>query len=136
MGIMQEFRDFALKSNFMDMATGIVIGAATTSVVNSLVEDIIMPPIGLATGGVDFSKLALILQEKTPDADAVAINYGAFINATISFVIIMFAVFMLIKAYNSAKAKFEEEQEAAPAAPPKQEVLLTEIRDAIRASNS
>ncbi len=136
MGIMQEFRDFALKSNFMDMATGIVIGAATTSVVNSLVKDIIMPPIGLLTGGVDFSKLAVTLQPATEDVEAVAINYGLFINALISFAIIMFAVFLLIKAYNSAKAKFEEEEKAAPAEPPKQEVLLTEIRDAIRASNS
>jgi len=138
MGMIQEFKEFALKSNFMDMATGIVIGGATATVVASLVSDIIMPPIGLLLGGVDFSDLKVPLQAATADAEAVAINYGSFINNLISFAIIMFAIFMIIRAYNAAKRAMEGEEEAAaeaPAEPPRQEVLLEEIRDALRARN-
>jgi len=137
MGMISEFKDFALKSNFLDMATGIVIGGAIGTVVKSLVSDVIMPPIGLLLGGVDFSKLKITLAEASGDAEAVAINYGAFINSLISFIIIMFAIFMLIKAYNAAKAelegKEEEEAAAAPPEPTKSEVLLEEIRDALKA---
>lgn len=133
MGMLQEFKDFALKSNFMDMATGIVIGGATATVVASLVQDVIMPPIGLMLGGVDFSNLKVQLQAASGDAEAVAINYGSFVNNLITFVIIMFAIFMIIRAYNAAKRVAEGEQEAeAPAEPPRQEVLLEEIRDALR----
>ncbi|MBI1386416.1 MAG: large-conductance mechanosensitive channel protein MscL [Rhizobiales bacterium] len=131
MGLLQEFRDFALKSNFIDMATGIVIGGAVGTVVKSLVEDIIMPPIGMMLNGVDFSELKLTLKSATADAPAVAINYGSFINSLISFAIIAFAIFMIIKAYNTAKTRFEKEQAAAPAVPPRSEVLLQEIRDAL-----
>lgn len=132
MGMIKEFKEFALKSNFIDMATGIIIGGAVGTVVKSLVSDIIMPPIGLALGGIDFSDLAITLKDKTGDQEAVAINYGSFINNIISFLIIMGAVFMLIKLINSAKAQFEKEQEEAPAEPPRQEVLLEEIRDLLK----
>jgi large conductance mechanosensitive channel len=128
MGIIKEFQEFAVKGNMVDMAVGIIMGGAFGTIVNSLVNDIIMPPIGLAIGGIDFSKLALVLKPAEGDAAAVAINYGKFINAGISFVIVAWALFMLIKAMNTLKKK----QEAAPAAPPgptKDQLLLTEIRD-------
>ena len=128
MGIIKEFQEFAVKGNMVDMAVGIIMGGAFGTIVNSLVNDIIMPPIGLAIGGIDFSKLALVLKPAEGDAAAVAINYGKFINAGISFLIVAWALFMLIKAMNTLKKK----QEAAPAAPPaptKDQVLLTEIRD-------
>ncbi len=132
MGMISEFKEFALKSNFVDMATGIVIGGAIGTVVKSLVSDIIMPPIGLALGGIDFSKLAITLQDKVGDKDAVTINYGSFINNLISFLIIMAAIFVIIKAVNSAKAQFEKEEEEKPAEPAKSEVLLEEIRDLLK----
>lgn len=128
MGIIKEFQDFAVKGNMVDMAVGIIMGGAFGTIVNSLVNDIIMPPIGLAIGGIDFSKLALVLKPAEGDVAAVAINYGKFINSGISFIIVAWALFMLIKAMNTLKKK----QEAAPAAPPaptKDQVLLTEIRD-------
>ncbi|MEM8627640.1 MAG: large-conductance mechanosensitive channel protein MscL [Pseudomonadota bacterium] len=133
MGMLTEFKTFALKSNFLDMATGIVIGGAVGTVVQSLVKDIIMPPVGLLLGGVDFSALSIPLKAATADEAAVAINYGSFINNLISFIIVMFAIFMIIKAYNRMKEQMENEpKEEAPAAPPRQEVLLEEIRDALR----
>ena len=128
MGIIKEFQEFAVKGNMVDMAVGIIMGGAFGTIVNSLVNDIIMPPIGLAIGGIDFSKLSLVLKPAEGDVAAVAINYGKFINAGISFLIVAWALFMLIKAMNTLKKK----QEAAPAAPPaptKDQVLLTEIRD-------
>ena len=129
--MLQEFKDFAMKGNFVDMAVGIVIGGAFGKIVTSFTNDILMPPIGLLAGGMDFSNLAVTLQEKTADAEAVSINYGTFINTTLDFLIIAFAIFMVVKAMNSLK----QEEEAAPEAPPepsKEEVLLTEIRDALR----
>ena len=132
MGMISEFKEFALKSNFVDMATGIVIGGAIGTVVKSLVSDIIMPPIGLALGGIDFSNLAITLQEKIGDKEAVAIKYGSFINNLISFLIIMAAIFMIIKAVNAAKAQFEKEEEEKPAEPSKSEALLEEIRDLLK----
>ena len=129
MGMISEFKEFALKSNFVDMATGIVIGGAIGTVVKSLVSDIIMPPIGLALGGIDFSKLAITLQDKVGDTEAVAIKYGSFINNLISFLIIMAAIFVLIK---TAKAQFEKEEEEKAAEPSKSEVLLEEIRDLLK----
>lgn len=128
MGMIKEFQEFAVKGNMVDMAVGIIMGGAFGTIVNSLVNDIIMPPIGLAIGGIDFSKLALVLKPAEGYAAAVAINYGKFINAGISFLIVAWALFMLIKAMNTLKKK----QEAAPATPPaptKDQVLLTEIRD-------
>lgn len=132
MGMLGEFKEFALKSNFVDMATGIVIGGAIGTVVKSLVSDVIMPPIGLALGGIDFSELAITLQDKVGDKPAVAIKYGSFLNNMISFLIVMGAIFMLIKIINTAKAQFEEEEEAKPTEPPRNEVLLEEIRDLLK----
>ncbi len=128
MGMLQEFKAFAVKGNVVDMAVGIVIGGAFGKIVSSFVADVLMPPIGMALGGVDFSELALTLQEKTAEVEAVTLNYGVFINTVLDFLIIAFAIFLVVKAMNSAQKK----EEAAPKAPPKQEVLLTEIRDALR----
>lgn len=132
MGIINEFKEFAVKGNMVDMAVGIIIGGAFGTIVKSLVDDIIMPPIGLALGGIDFSDIVLTLKEATADAEAVTMNIGSFINNIISFLIVAWAVFMLVKAMNSLKKKAEEAP-AEPAAPPKSEVLLEEIRDALRA---
>ena len=131
MGMMQEFKTFAMRGNVVDMAVGIVIGGAFGKIVSSFVADVIMPPIGLIIGGVDFSNLAITLKEAVGESAAVTINYGNFIQTVLDFIIIAFAIFMVIKGMNSLKKK-EEEAPAAPAAPSKEEVLLTEIRDALR----
>jgi large conductance mechanosensitive channel len=131
MGMAQEFKAFAMRGNVVDMAVGIVIGGAFGKIVSSFVNDVLMPPIGMLLGGIDFSSFALTLKEKVGDAEAVTLNYGAFVNTVIDFVIVAFAIFMVIKVMNAAKKK-EEEAPAAPPAPSKQEVLLTEIRDALR----
>jgi large conductance mechanosensitive channel len=130
MSMVQEFKDFAMRGNVIDMAVGIVIGGAFGKIVSSFVNDVLMPPIGLALGGVDFSGLSITLQEATEEAAAVTLNWGVFVQTVIDFLIIAFAIFLVVKAMNAAKKKEEE----APAAPPKQEVLLTEIRDALRQS--
>ena len=131
MGIMKEFKEFAVKGNVVDMAVGIIIGAAFGKIVSSFVEDVIMPPIGLLIGGVDFSDLAITLKEAVGDTPAVMLSYGKFIQTTFDFVIIAFAIFMAIKFINNLKRK-EEEAPAAPPAPSKEEVLLTEIRDLLK----
>jgi len=131
MGMAQEFKAFAMRGNVVDMAVGIIIGGAFGKIVSSFVGDVLMPPIGLALGGVDFSNLALTLQEATADSEAVTLNYGVFINTVLDFLIVAFAIFMMIKLLNAAKKK-EEAAPAAPPAPSKEEVLLTEIRDALR----
>ena len=114
-----EFKTFAMRGNVMDMAVGIIIGAAFGKIVTSLVEDVIMPPIGWVLGNVDFSNLAITLVEKTEDAEAVVIRYGAFINTVISFIIVSFAVFILIKAVNTLQAKMlKAEADAAANAEP------------------
>ena len=135
MGMISEFKEFALKGNMMDMATGIIIGAAVTAVVGSLVDDLIMPIVGLFTGGVDFSNLFVNLGEgdystlaAAKEAGASVFGYGAFIQAMINFLIIAFVIFMIIKAVNNMKKK----EEAAPAAPPEDTVLLREIRDSLK----
>lgn len=128
MGMIQEFKEFAIKGNMVDMAVGIIMGGAFGTIVTSLVNDIIMPPIGLLIGGIDFSKLALTLKPAEGDVAAVAINYGKFINAGISFLIVAWALFMLIKGMNNLKKK-EAAAPAAPPAPTKDQTLLTEIRD-------
>lgn len=130
MGMLSEFKEFAVKGNVVDMAVGIIIGAAFGKIVSSLVTDVIMPPIGLALGGVDFTNLQVVLQAAQGDVEEVAIRYGQFIQTVIDFVIVAFAIFMGIKAMNSMKR--EEEAPAEPAAPPAQEVLLTEIRDLLK----
>ena len=132
MSMLKEFQDFAMKSNFIDMATGIIIGGAAGTVVKSLVSDIIMPPIGYLMGGVNFSEMSLPLGKGLDGKKEVFIKYGSFIDNIISFLIIMGAIFLLIKMINKAKARFEEEEAAKPAEPPRQEVLHEEIRDALQ----
>jgi large conductance mechanosensitive channel len=132
MGMIKEFQDFAVKGNVVDMAVGIIIGGAFGTIVKSLVSDIIMPPIGVLMGGLDFSSLALTLKAATADTEAVTLNYGLFINNVISFLIVAWAVFMLVKGMNALKKK-EEAAPAEPPAPPRSEVLLEEIRDALKA---
>lgn len=140
--VLKEFREFAIKGNVVDMAVGIIIGAAFGTIVQSLVNDVIMPPIGLVLGNVDFSNLFIVLKEGVPPgpyaaladaqtAGAVTINYGTFINTVISFLIVAIAVFVLVKNINRLKRQSEE----APPAPPEpsnEEKLLTEIRDILR----
>ena len=128
MSMAQEFKDFAMRGNVVDMAVGIVIGGAFGKIVSSFVNDVLMPPIGLMLGGVDFSGLTVTLREATEEVAAVTLNWGAFVQTVIDFLIIAFAIFLVIKAMNAAKKKEEE----VPAEPPKQEVLLAEIRDALR----
>ena len=132
MGIIKEFQEFAVKGNVVDMAVGIIIGGAFGTIVKSLVDDIIMPPIGMMLGNVDFSNIVITLQQATADSEAVTMNIGSFIKNVISFLIVAWAVFMLVKGMNSLKKK-EAEAPAAPPAPTKSEVLLTEIRDALKA---
>ncbi len=131
MSMMQEFKKFAMRGNVMDMAIGIIIGAAFGKIISSVVGDVIMPPIGLLLGGVDFSSLAITLKAGSEGVEPVMLKYGVFINTVIDFLIIAFAIFMVVKAMNSMKKK-EEEKPAAPPAPSKEEVLLTEIRDELR----
>jgi large conductance mechanosensitive channel len=136
----KEFKEFALKGNFVDMAVGIVIGAAFGTIVKSLVNDIVMPVVGLLTGGVDFSNMFAVIKggdgvvyatlEAAKEAGAVTINYGLFINAMVTFAIVAFALFMVIKGMNAAK-KAEEEAPAAPAEPSDEAKLLAEIRDSL-----
>ena len=131
MGMMQEFKSFAMRGNVVDMAVGIVIGGAFGKIVSSFVADVIMPPIGLIIGGVDFTNLAITIKAAVGDAAAVTINYGKFIQTLLDFLIVAFAIFMVIKGMNSLKKK-EEEAPAPPAEPPKEEILLTEIRDLLK----
>ena len=126
MGMMQEFKDFAMRGNVVDLAVGVVIGGAFGKIVSSVVADIIMPPIGLLTGGVNFTDLKVLLKEGVGDIPAVTLNYGTFIQTIFDFTIIAFAIFLLVKAMNSAK----KAEAAAP--PPAQEVLLGEIRDLLK----
>jgi len=130
--MLTEFKSFAMRGNVVDMAVGIVIGGAFGKIVSSFVADVLMPPIGMLLGNVDFADLAVTLQDATEEAAAVTLGYGAFIQTVVDFVIIAFAIFMVVKAMNSVM----KEEEAPPPAPPepsKEEVLLTEIRDALRA---
>jgi large conductance mechanosensitive channel len=131
MKIIDEFKAFAVKGNVIDMAVGIIIGAAFGKIVTSFVNDVIMPPIGILIGGVKFSELKIVLKEAVGETPAIAINYGNFLQVTFDFLIIALVIFMVIKAMNAAKKK-EEAKPAAPAAPTKEEVLLTEIRDLLK----
>lgn len=128
MSFAKDFRDFAVKGNVVDLAVGIIIGAAFGKIVTSVVADVIMPPIGLLIGGVDFSDLVITLKAAEGAAPAVVISIGKFIQTIIDFTIIAFAIFMLVKVINKVKAK-EPPPAAAPSA---QEVLLTEIRDLLK----
>jgi large conductance mechanosensitive channel len=129
----KEFRDFAIKGNMIDLAIGVIIGAAFGAIVKSLVEQVIMPPIGLVTGGLDFSQLKYVLKpaDVATKTAEVAISYGAFINTLINFLIIAVVIYLVVKGVNSLKRQ-EAADPAAPAAPTPTETLLTEIRDALR----
>ncbi len=129
MGFAKEFKAFAMRGNVMDMAVGIVIGVAFGKIVTSLVNDIIMPPIGVLMGGVDFSHLAVTLKAAAGSEPAVALKYGAFLSTILDFLIVAFAIFMVIKGLNALKRKKEE---APPAPPPVQEMILRDIRDILR----
>jgi large conductance mechanosensitive channel len=136
--MLKEFREFAMRGSVIDLAVGVIIGAAFGKIVTSLVNDIIMPPIGLLLGGIDFTNLFINMSggdyatlTAAQEAGAATINYGVFINTVIQFVIVAFAIFIVIKQINRLK----REQPPAPAAPPRQEVLLEEIRDAIKSKN-
>ncbi len=131
----KEFKEFALKGNVMDLAIGIIIGGAFGKIVTSLVNDIIMPPIGLILGGVNFTELSLVLKEATADKPAITLNYGNFLQTTSDFLIVSLAVFFLVKAINSAKRKEEEVAGKLTTASP--EVgLLTEIRNLLKLKNN
>jgi large conductance mechanosensitive channel len=135
MGIAAEFKAFAMRGNVVDMAVGIVIGGAFGNIVSSFVADVLMPPIGVMVGNVDFSDLAITLRDASAEGAAVLLSYGRFVQTVVDFVIIAFAIFLVVKAMNSLKTK----QQAAPEAPPPppiksdEALLLTEIRDALRA---
>ena len=134
MGFAKEFKEFAVRGNVVDMAVGIVIGAAFGKIVSSLVADVFMPPIGWLIGGVDFSDLAVILPALIEGREPVLIAYGKFIQTVLDFTIVAFAIFMVIKGINRMKRK-EEVEPAAPVAEPvpsKEELLLTEIRDLLK----
>lgn len=133
MGMMSEFKAFAMRGNVIDLAVGVVIGAAFGKIVTSLVDKVIMPPIGLLIGGIDFSKLSYVLKAATVDAagkdvPAVAIGYGDFINTIVQFIVVAFVIFMAVKAINRMAPKPEE----APVATPEDVLLLREIRDALK----
>ena len=131
MGMVKEFKEFAMKGNMMDMAVGIIIGAAFGKIVSSVVADVLMPPLGLLLGGVNFAGLKLILKEAVGDTAAVTLNYGAFLQTVVDFAIVAFAIFLMIRGINSMRKK-QEEAPAAPAPPTNQEVLLAEIRDLLK----
>ncbi|RAO76868.1 large-conductance mechanosensitive channel protein MscL [Dyella jiangningensis] len=136
MSMLKEFKEFAMRGNVIDLAVGVVIGGAFGKIVTSLVDQIIMPPIGMLTGGIDFSQMKWVLKPADNSDPAhkiaeVAIGYGTFINTLIQFIIIAFAIFLVVKAIN----KLSRRQEAAPAPPPADVVLLTEIRDLLKTQN-
>lgn len=131
MSFMSEFKAFAVRGNVVDMAVGIIIGAAFGKIVSSFVEDVIMPPLGVIIGGVDFSDLVIVLREAIGETPAVVLRYGQFIQSVIDFIIIAFAIFLAIKFINRLRRQ-EEAKPEAPPAPTKEETLLTEIRDLLK----
>ena len=132
MGMVKEFKEFAVKGNMIDMAVGIIIGGAFGKIVSSLVNDVIMPPLGLLIGGVNFTSLKFTIGSPIEGKDPVTVNYGTFIQTAVDFVIVALAVFMMVKAINKMKRK-EEAAPTVPPAPTKDQVLLTEIRDLLKA---
>jgi large conductance mechanosensitive channel len=134
MSMIQEFKEFAMRGNVVDLAVGVIMGAAFAPIISTLVEKVIMPPVGLVMGGVDFSAKKIVLQvaDAATKVPEVAIQYGSLINALINFLITAAAIFLLVKGMNTMKAKMEKEKAAAPPPPPpRQEVLLEEIRNAL-----
>jgi large conductance mechanosensitive channel len=128
MGMLQEFRDFAMRGNVVDLAVGVVIGGAFGKITSSLVNDVLMPPIGMLLGGVDFADKAVVLKDAVGDVPAVAIKYGVFVNTVLDFLIVAAAIFVVVKAMNAMRKK----EEAAPAPPSAEVQLLTEIRDSLQ----
>ena len=131
MSMVSEFKEFAMRGNVVDMAVGIIIGAAFGKIVSSFVSDIIMPPLGVVIGGVDFTDLAVTIKAASDGAEAVTLKYGAFIQTVLDFLIVAIAIFIVIKLMNSLKKK-EEETPEAPPEPSAEEKLLTEIRDLLK----
>lgn len=131
MGLVKEFKEFAMKGSVVDLAVGVIIGGAFGKIVSSFVNDILMPPLGMLLGGMDFKELKLIMAQAVGETPAVTLNYGMFIQNVIDFLIIAAAIFLAIKAMNSTKKK-EVEAPAAPAAPSAEQSLLTEIRDLLK----
>ena len=133
---MKEFKKFITKGNVLDMAVGLIMATYFGAIVKSLVNDILMPPIGKMLGGVDFASLKMVIQEAEGETAEVAINYGMFINSIITFIIVAFSIFMVVKAYNNMKDRLEKKEEeeaaAAPPEPSNEEKLLTEIRDLLK----
>lgn len=136
MSLISEFKAFAVRGNVVDMAVGIIMGVAFGKVVSSLVNDLVMPPLGMMIGGVHFGDLAITLKEAVGDTPAVMLNYGAFIQNLLDFLIIALAVFVAVKIMNELQRKEDQVKEEAPLPPPPQEVLLTEIRDLIKQQRS
>jgi len=133
MSFIKEFKEFAVRGNVIDLAVGVIIGGAFGKIVSSVVSDIIMPPLGLLVGGVDFSDLKLTLKEAANGAPAVTLNYGQFLQTTFDFTIVAFAVFLMVKGINTMKKNLERQKAAEPPpAPPRTEVLLEEIRDLLK----
>lgn len=132
MSLLKEFREFAVKGNVIDLAVGIIIGGAFGKIVASLVADIIMPPVGLAVGGVNFTRLRVLLKEAEGDKAAVTVNYGVFLQHVVDFLIVAWAVFLLVRAINRLRRKEEAKPPPAPPEPSKEEQLLTEIRDLLK----
>jgi large conductance mechanosensitive channel len=135
MSLMKEFREFAMRGNVVDLAVGVIIGAAFGRIVSSLVADIIMPPLGLLLGGIDFKQFHWVLREAEGAIPAVVMNYGSFIQSIFDFVIVAFAIFAAIKLMNRLRRK-EEEKSAAPPEPTAEETLLAEIRDLLKEQQS
>ncbi|MDI6625339.1 MAG: large-conductance mechanosensitive channel protein MscL [Brevundimonas sp.] len=136
MGLLTEFKEFAARGSVVDLAVGVIIGASFGKIVTSLVDQVIMPPVGLLLGNVDFSKLEWVLKPENPATEAVekvAIGYGAFINTLLQFLIVAFVVFLLVKGINRLRREQAAEPETVPAAPTATEALLTEIRDELKA---
>lgn len=131
MNLLKDFRDFAVRGNVVDMAVGIIIGGAFGTIVSSLVKDVIMPPVGLLLNGVDFSEIKVPLRAAADGREAVAMNIGVFLNNVISFLIVALAVFMMIKAINELRRRFDTEAPKEAAAPTPSEIYLKEIRDAL-----
>lgn len=129
--MLNDFKNFAMRGNVLDLAVAVIIGAAFGNIVTSFVNDILMPPIGVLLGGVDFTDFVIVLSEAAGDAEAVTINYGVFIQYIVDFTIIAFAIFMVIRTFERVKRK-EEEAPAAPPEPSNEEKLLTEIRDLLK----
>jgi large conductance mechanosensitive channel len=129
--MLKEFRDFAMRGNVVDLGVGIIIGAAFGKIVSSFVNDVLMPPIGLFVGGVDFTGLKIVLKQAADGSAAASLNYGNFIQTVVDFTIVAFAVFLVVKGANRLKAK-EEAKAVAPAEPPAEVKLLSEIRDLLK----